>query len=385
MELDTIKLALAGLTGLISFIMLLANRRSLSLHSSGVLLLFSLLTVFIHYLIVSPHHVDTAFASMMFSATLWIALFFASSAFGPLNCLDMMYAVMSWLTYPITFYLMYLFINGSGIGDSGFYQGVTENPNIMSGYMTIFLFPIAYQNLVLRRNSLVVMAANFLVTSSILFLIFMTGSRGALLAVIVALAFLLMTSDRVRPSVKLLLIGLAAVPALLLTDFFFKYESSGIMNTREYLIILRLEAIAERPWFGWGLAADVNNSFNGTNIFPPQEKGNTALQFVEEFGVILGVPFFVALAVTCLRIANRFKQDRRSVWVAVLLIAALTHSMAETWMLNFRSFLAIAFWIVVFLGGSAVAKFGRSSVARVPSLADLPEPPAPAQPAALAR
>lgn len=101
--------------------------------------------------------------------------------------------------------------------------------------------------------------------------------------------------------------------------------------------------------------------------------------------MVLGVPFFVALAVTCLKIANLFKQDRRSVWVAVLLIAALTHSMAETWMLNFRSFLAIAFWIVVFLGGSVVAKFGCSSLARAPSLADLPEPPAPAQPAALAR
>lgn len=286
MELDTIKLTLAGLTGLISFIMLLSNRRSLSLHSSGVLLLFSLLTVFIHYLIVSPHYVDTAFDSMMFSATLWVALFFSSSAFGPLNCLDMMYAVMSWLTYPITFYMMYLFINGSGMGEFGFYVGVTENPNIMSGYLIIFLFPIAYQNLVLRRNYLV-MAANFLVISMILFLIFMTGSRAAMLAVIVALAFLLMTSDRLRPSVKLVLIGLAAIPALLLTDFFLKYEGSGIVNTREYLIILRLEAIAERPWFGWGLAADVNNSFNGTNIFPPQEKGNTALQFVEEFGWFL--------------------------------------------------------------------------------------------------
>lgn len=361
MDLDTIKLLALAACAAISLIALLAKKNSLILHGPSAFIFAGLCLITAHYYIVGFSVSEKTNGNIIFAAMLWVATFVSISAYGPEKALESTFRLLSLIVYPATVYLIYQQVSGEAMADNGYFIGIADNPNIMGGYLALLMFPVALQNLLNTSKIQFLTFINIIVTLSILYLIYMTGSRGAALAAGAALAYVALISRSMKPAIKATMIIAIFLCGLLMQQFFLKYEGLGIVNTREYLIILRMEAIAERPWFGWGLAADVNNSFNGTNIFPPQEKGNTFLQFIEEFGVVFGVPFFISIVGICVTISLRLKHNRGKTWVTIFLIAALMHSMIETWMLNFRSFLSIAFWVLLMIGGAYA--FGRRAEA----------------------
>lgn len=356
MDLDLIKLIILAPFAAISLIVILAKKKPISIHIPTISLLIGLVLISLHYYVVAFSINEENSSNIAFAAALWVTTFLCASAFDPGKALDAAYKIFSLIAAPITAILVYQQNIGAGEGDYSYFIGVANNPNIMGGYLALFMFPIALQNFLNKPKKFSYFLINTITLIAIIYLIYLTGSRGSAVAVGASLAYISLNS-RIKLAYKAAVLISILMGALLMQEFFLKYEGLGIVNTREYLIILRLEAIAERPWFGWGFAADVNNSFNGTNMFPPQEKGNTALQFIEEFGLLLGVPLFLSIVGLCVAISVKLRDNKEKTWIVVFMIAALTHSMVETWMLNFRSFFAIAFWVILFL--SSAFSFGR--------------------------
>jgi hypothetical protein len=233
------------------------------------------------------------------------------------------------------------------------------------------MFPAIAQNFLtartLRGKLVPIVAA-----AAVLFLIYMTASRAALLSIICGLAFVALFSNALPRRVRLLVIVAVLVSPVFLTTFIQKNEDLTLFSTRLFLYTLRFEAISASPWVGWGLAADVNNSYNATNIFPPQEKGNIILQLLEEFGVVIGAIFTIAITLVILSTGRRLSKVRSMIWVPLFLVAAWVHSMFETWMFNFQSLLASFFWLTLM-----VATFHAQTLKRGPKLA--PRMLAPAQ------
>ena len=364
MELDAIKLLALGLGSIGSLLVLLIRKRPLILHWSTISVLMGLLLIASHYFVVGYSLSEANTDTIIFAAALWLTACLGIAAFGPQEALQTVFKALSIIIVPAVIYLLYLQVDGAGISGYGYFVGISDNPNIMGAYLALFIFPIAIQNLFNRSHHWLWLFFDSVVVISTLYLVYLTGARGAALAIAVSLAYISLASRAIGPAVKVAFVVAMLIGGLALQGFFQKYESMSLVDTRQYLFILRLEAIAERPWFGWGLAADVNNSFNGNNIFPPQEKGNTLLQFIEEFGFVVGGPMFLAIVALCFTIVRNFRNRHDMAWVVVFLLAALSHSMVETWMLNFRSFFAIAFWFLLLFAGASSVRYNEAQDVR---------------------
>lgn len=372
MESDSIKSAILMSWVAISFGAFVLGKNRPDFRGPAPFVLFGLVLVSLHYFAVGYSISEPTTRSIIFAAMIWLASLLSISAFGAAAAINAVFRGLSLVIYPATAYLLYLQITGLGVGASGYFVGFVSNPNIMGGYIALIILPVALQNLLNRSRRDWRFFTDLLIVGCVLYLIYSTGSRGSALAAGISLVYLALISKSIKTWMKLVIVVLVFIAAFLLQGFFQKYADLGVTNTREYLVILRLEAISERPFFGWGLAANVNNSFNMTNIFPSQEKGNTALQFVEEFGLILGVPLFLSVVWICVRIASRLRDERHKVWLIVFLFGSLAHSMVETWMLNFGSLLAIAFWILLMFGGAYTADRRRLKGSRPLPSARLP-------------
>lgn len=308
--------------------------------------LVPLLIVAVHYVAVG-FSVSTAnsFALLNGFALLAVAAT-GSAALSPEAFLTGLRRFAIVLTFPVILYLIALYLGGAGIDEAGNFTGFTDNSNMMGGYLALLMFPAVAQNF-LTAKSLRAKLVPLLAGGAVLFLIYATASRAALLSIICGLAFVALFSKALPRRIRLLIIVGVLVSPLFLTAFIQKNEDLSLFSTRLFLYTLRFEAISASPWVGWGLAADVNNSYNATNIFPPQEKGNTILQLLEEFGVPLGGLFTLAISLVILSTGRRLSKVRSMVWVPLFLVAAWVHSMFETWMFNFQSLLAIFFWLTL--------------------------------------
>lgn len=73
---------------------------------------------------------------------------------------------------------------------------------------------------------------------------------------------------------------------------------------------------------------------------------------------------FLAIVALCFTIVRNFRNRHDMAWVVVFLLAALSHSMVETWMLNFRSFFAIAFWFLLLFAGASSVRYNEAQDVR---------------------
>jgi O-antigen ligase len=313
-----------------------------------VLIVLAISTIGLHYFLVQYSVNAQNTLSLLNGFVLLMTAIAAASAFSPPTCLSGLRTLALFVAYPVTAYLLTLNVTGSGYDDVGNFEGFTENSNTMGGYLALLMFPVAMQSL-LNAKRVWSKAATAILLSVIIFLIFTTGSRASLLAILCGLAFVALSSPNIDRKYRYMIIAGVLLAPLFLTSFFQKNEDLALFSTRAFLYQLRFEAISERPWLGWGLAADVNNSYDVTNIFPPQEKGNTVLQMMEEFGVVFGTIFTVSLTIAIISTGRRLARSRATMWVPVFLVGAWVHSMFETWMFNFQSTIAIFFWLTFIL------------------------------------
>ena len=117
--------------------------------------------------------------------------------------------------------------------------------------------------------------------------------------------------------------------------------------TREALWGARIYAISQKPYLGWGFTVNEFTEFIPGHRNNAKEKGNVILAIFEEFGLIFGSISLLILFSIFKYSITLYRYQKDKVYIAVTIIAILMHSMVETWILNFSSFLAIIFWFLI--------------------------------------
>ncbi len=310
--------------------------------------------IIIHYLIVDY---SVNLENTIKLAT-WLALLVSISllcpAYGSEICLRKLSTWISYAAIIILGFSLALATTGRAFAESAF-LGFTDNPNIMGAYLALIVAPaISFKY---NSSKKVLGKTTFgLLFIICIILIYMTKSRAALFALSISIVYVVYTLKTVSTLKKIFLFFPILCSPFALSSFFMKYSDGAIFFSREYLMKLRLENIADRPYFGWGFGAAVNNTFDKFHIFPAAEKGNTVLQFFEEFGIIFGSFLLVFLLILIVKTIQKLTNSYCRPDLSIFLLACCAHSMMETWLLNFNSILSLYFWTVLFFACTLKSK-----------------------------
>jgi O-antigen ligase len=364
MDANSLKIGLLGLLGLICWFIANLRLTSFKVNASWLAVACTYLAIVIHYFYVGYSITNDTNVILVWGAALLALSLFASNAFS-LHFL-LKFATMLLGVGTLGFLLLNLRPALTGSEDAlidGNYVGMTANANMLGGYLSLVCIPLLLhgaRNFQSRQLRLVCWMLLFACS----YLILLTRSRAALLVVCVALIFLVLTSNHLERRRKfLILAAIFASTAAAAWHASAKYGDAELLSTRSILLFLRVTAIMERPWLGWGFNADVYNYYDDSNVFPSMEKGNTVLQCLEEFGIPLGTFIVLGLCVLIWRAALVLRRQPHGLPFSAALVGCATHLMLETWLFNFQALLAIYFWMVLLI---ALLHGTKPAIARVP-------------------
>lgn len=354
MDGSTQRFTLMVLLFVASIVAHLGARQKFSTSITHLFFYFMATTIIAHYFITDN---SVNFENTIKLAT-WLALIASisllSSAYGAEICLKQLSTWVSNSSILFLGFSLTLATTDRAFSDGAF-LGFTENPNIMGAYLALIVAPAISFKYNSSNQYLKKIFFGFLLLTCII-LIYMTKSRAAFFAIFIAFVYVVFTTKKVSNIKKVFVILTIIFAPFALSSFIVKYNDGSILFSRDYLIQLRLANIAERPYFGWGFGALVNNTFDRFHIFPPSEKGNTVLQFFEEFGLILGTIFLIFLAISISKITEKLTNTYRRPDLSIFLIACCAHLMMETWILNFSSSMSLYFWTILFFACNLKSK-----------------------------
>ncbi len=233
---------------------------------------------------------------------------------------------------------------------------------ISPNYLSLYLAPVAVLTMIRALDSKKEKTVPYLISSLIFCLaIYLTGSRGGMLAIIVALVFYLI--GRMPIGVKKLNV-LRAVAAIILLiggyalfkpDFGSMGRVGNSSNIRVYIWQTTLEIIQKNPVFGVGLDNYQNyfSKLTWDRINYPEYIAPQALTAHDLYLHLLAVggPFLLASFIVLL-LFSRFYRAPNQLKYAVL--AILIYALIDTPF--FRNDLALVFWLILALGTKKSSK-----------------------------
>ena len=251
---------------------------------------------------------------------------------------------------------------------SGYFRGPFGNANSLGAFI-----PIAAPVLLLKLSQSsakapLTRAANIAFAAGFLGFLFMSRSRGGIIATFVACAWwLYFSSRRVFQGfvVASLLIGIILVAYLpryvaSLNEVYVQKGSSYILQSRAKLLAASWEAAKENPLFGVGFGVSRGFSedwqFGFETAGATREKMNSFLAAVEEVGIVgcalLAFPLAWVLIASAQRLLliSKFNSStgefRTVLTLSASLIGGLTNSMSEAWLTAAGFYSAIMFWLI---------------------------------------
>lgn len=259
-----------------------------------------------------------------------------------------------------------IFIPISSFYNSGNFNGLFNNANYLGLVFSIFFLP--YCIFLIRhsqpRHQKLYKTLFWLIVITIL----ASRSRSALLVLLVITTISLYKGDLRLPGGGWVARIIATVPMLGLilsyerisqkydnsisqatlgaaTDYLWFLSEIPLFSTRLIFYAHRIQGIIEKPLWGWGYGINsAEDRMIEPYVFNLLEKGNTPLMLLEEFGLILG-SIFTLLFIRLFILA--YRQWEVYPFAGSVVIAALIHSMFETWILNFNSMAAWGFWLCI--------------------------------------
>ena len=251
--------------------------------------------------------------------------------------------------------IILLFFNSPAYYSSGNFLGLVSNSNTLGLYF-VFITPFIVNKLFNHPDWRNKLFFKVLLLTDIIWIVFLTRSRTAFaLIIIIIMLFLFFNTKNIFGKFKLIFFSSIIGSILILTSaqsvssFLVKNnkENASLFMTREALWGARIYAITQKPYFGWGYTVNEFTEFRIGHVNNHKEKGNVVLAIFEEFGLIFGSLLLVILSSIFKNAITIYRYQKDKVYLAITIIAVLFHSMFETWILNFYSFLAILFWLVI--------------------------------------
>lgn len=242
-----------------------------------------------------------------------------------------------------------------------------QDPNYLAGTMAIGLLAIWYDYAALRKRRGTGAGVFSAVTVGVLSIvigmaIMRSGSRNAVLGVLVGAAIISLSSARKTSKARkvLMVTGLACAgwwavsQGTILEERFKWLEHSQSSEARYDLYPTAIKMVGERPLFGWGAASARYELGRRMGINAWVDAHNIILGTLIDNGFIGGLPFILAVVI-CARRASLARRTSRGYLPAAILAAMLTMNMFVSWyyMKLFWLIMAYAWSSGVGLGGSA--------------------------------
>ncbi len=326
---------------------------SISKNVNFLFLLFVL--ILLHSLIFSFNR-SLSVSESLYALLVLMSLFLFVKNFGCLKVLkyyEYLILIVAILLIVSSNAIIFLFNSPLFYADGNFH-GVLQNSNTLALYLSVFISPYVFYSLWYKAKSQFEFWVLLFLSLDVFFIIVLTKSRTGI--VIFLLSGLILYFSKYKLGKKKLFLAIVCLISACILGLSFQtniqeiiYKNNNTLNmtaTRDVLWKARLDAIDEKPYEGWGYAVNEHAHIDKYHIYNPKEKGNTVLAIIEEFGFLFGSFLLVCFAYLFYGSYQKLKNTRYK-WMGVTVILAIAHSMLETWVLNFYSFLAMLFWLIV--------------------------------------
>ena len=321
------------------------TKGTFKLTKTSLLILFLYVLIVIHYLGVGLSFDRENSLNLLFGFVLFTALALMSNVIDSSILFYWMNRILlvTSIIYVMVNFVAYIFFKDR-LTMEGNFSGIADNPNMLGSYVAVVGVPLYLKGLRFQWKARFLFT--LLITLISFFVVYKTQSRASLLVLfcVIAFAFRKFIFRHWVLSICFLIVICVVLFPLIVN----KYEGQEIFGTRKYLYSLRLEAISERPYLGWGLNYKGSNTYDEYNVFPPLEKGNTLLQILEDLGIILGGIFILLMTYVIYSTVLRLSKIPSLEPFALILLGSGVHLMFETWLFSFASILSIIFWSILF-------------------------------------
>ena len=250
-----------------------------------------------------------------------------------------------------------------GEGGIGRFSGWLDNPNTL-GIILLGTFPIILQS-ALKRNKWV--SYESVLVTSMLLLLFLTGSRSTLLGMAIMAAILLWTHSRKTKNFAILVILLATLlslfdPGAMNSTSIAKYspqfsrQGTDVLSGRSFAWEIGLQLIQEKPFFGFGFGTEgllLERFVPVTAVHQGKYFHNSYISLLISSGLIGGGPMLILLAIAikkALRVFGRTSKnnDHFTSLMGTLFLGFLVHAFFETWIFSPGSVYCFFFWFTCF-------------------------------------
>lgn len=238
-----------------------------------------------------------------------------------------------------------------GLGNSPYEDRDTAlgwNPNALATMLSSGLVGIVGLAFGRRTRELKVLLLMAACSGVLAMQIVRTGSRGALIALIVALlAFPLKKTKSLSSKIQLVLIGVLAIGFLAWTSYRSelvreRWEATfatGDTAGRDTIFAQAWNMFLEKPLLGWGPLSNVYELGSRVGL-PFRDPHNLYLWVLTETGLFGAIPFFIGLWL-CLRAAWKARDGLQGVLPLSMILCLLINNMKGT------SLSSKLFWIVL--------------------------------------
>ena len=167
-----------------------------------------------------------------------------------------------------------------------------------------------------------------------------TGSRGAMLSLVIGMAFFFLKGGNIQAKLGLGLVVIFGIGALAWVTIQFNPETvnriensinEGDTAGREIIYFHSIEMFNEKPLFGWG---PVRYRYELSNRVgyerPERDPHNLILKILLEVGIIGSIPFFLGLG-SCLFAAWKARDGLQGALPLSMLVTVFMINMSHTW------------------------------------------------------
>jgi O-antigen ligase len=356
-NINTLKIIVFSIVNFILIIFYAKRKNKYLFYGNKVKLIFLfILLIFFHTIFFSFKKVESLI-EVYSTLSVITMIFLFLKLYGKLKVLKFYEKFITFMCYYLigSSTIILLFFNSPAYYSSGNFLGLVSNSNTLGLYF-VFMTPLLinkFFNHTGWRNKLFF---KVLILMDVIWIVFLTRSRTAFAVLLIILAlFLFFNTKNTYGKFKLIFFSFIAASIFIFTftqaisSYLVKNnkENASLFMTREALWGARIYAITQKPYFGWGYTVNEFTEFVPGHENNKKEKGNLILAIFEEFGFIFGLIFFAILYSIFKNAINIYRYQKDKLYLSITIIAVLFHSMFETWVLNFYSFLAILFWLVI--------------------------------------
>lgn len=251
----------------------------------------------------------------------------------------------------------YVFFSAEDVYFQGNYKAIFYNSNFLGHLIGMIAIPYLLIRIFDSNKKWYITILTFYpILLILIFALLETRSRSSILALTLAVSYIIVCVwHKLKIGLRILiLIGGFTVAVFVIQNPGFllnkweKNDLSSVFDSRSYVWHAHLEAISQRPLFGWGLGYNPV-PLKDTNA--DTEKGSSYIVLPEEIGLLFSFIIFFSFSLFAAKCYSTIIQGMRgnlsfdNILPPAIVLGGFAHAFFESWMFSFGNPISFIFWI----------------------------------------